>query len=243
MVETNINLFDAIVIGVIAVSALLSLFRGLLREFLSLGTWIGAGLITLYLFPDVAEFMKRHIQSSVAASGLASIGTFILAFIVLALITRLLVKYLKTGAEVGAIDNILGLIFGILRGVLLMAMAYLAIGIMVPKDNPPEWLASSLTAPYIEKASNWLAAIAPDYLGDLMKLKEKPGAAGENSETPEILPLRDEESSGWPGEEVLGGEGEDEAGDEAPETSAPAPESRWPDMNDLQGAMESEGSE
>lgn len=241
MVETNINLLDAIVIGVIAISALLSLFRGLLREFLSLGTWIGAGLITLYLFPDVAEFMKRHIQSQVAASGLASIGTFVLAFISLALITRLLVKYLKTGAEVGAIDNLLGLIFGIARGVLLMAMAYLAIGIMVPKDNPPEWLASSLTAPYLEKASDWLATIAPDYLSDLMKLKEKT-AQGINDEIPDILPLSDEESSsGWPGEEVMGGEGEDEVGDEAPATSDP--ESGWPNMNDLEGAMESEGSQ
>jgi membrane protein required for colicin V production len=236
MVETNINLLDAIVIGVITLSALLSLFRGFLREFLSLGTWIGAGLITLYLFPDVADFMKKHIESQVAASGLASIGTFIIAFFGLALITRLLVKYLKTGSEVGAIDNILGLIFGIARGVLLMAMAYLAIGIMVPKDNPPDWLSSSRTAPYVEKASDWLTAIAPNYLSDLMKLKEK-SEEGSGDGIPDILPLTDDESnSAWPGEEILGGEGEDE-------TDQEAPESRWPDMNDLEGAMESKGSE
>ncbi|MFN7401153.1 MAG: hypothetical protein ACK5R4_02320, partial [Alphaproteobacteria bacterium] len=77
-------------------------------------------------------------------------------------------------------------------------------------------------------------------LSDLMKLKEKTDQ-GINDEIPDILPLSDEESSGWPGEEVLGGEGEDEVGDEAPATSDP--ESGWPNMNDLEGAMESEGSQ
>ncbi len=239
MVETNINMFDAIVIGVIAVSALLSLFRGFLREFISLGTWIGAGIITLYAFPSVAEWMKTHVQSSVAASGLASIGTFIAAFIALAFLTRLLGKYLKTGAEAGSIDNILGLGFGLLRGALLVVIAYLAIGIAVPKDTPPEWLESSLTAPYVERGAIWLAALAPDYLSDLMALKNKGvGAAA----APEMLPSGAEENSGdWPAEDMLKNPTPPAGEYESPDSDIPETEEEpWPTMDELRGAVTEE---
>ena len=239
MVETNVNLFDAIVIGVIAVSALLSLFRGLLREFISLGTWIGAGIITLYAFPSVAEWMKSHVQSSAAASGLASIGTFIAAFIALVFLTRLLSKYLKTGSEVGSIDNILGLGFGLLRGALLVVIAYLAIGLMVPKDNPPEWLQSSLTAPYVERGATLLAALAPDYLSDLMALRNKETGA---ADAPEMLPLgSDEETSDWPAEDVLKNPTPPAGEYESPDSDLQeTEEENWPTMDELRGAVTEE---
>jgi len=240
MVETSLNLFDVIVISVLIVSALLSLFRGFLREFISLGTWIGAGVITLYAFPDVAEWMKTHVQSSVAASGLASIGTFITAFLALAFFTRLLGKYLKTGSEAGAIDNILGLVFGLVRGGLLVVIAYLAIGIMVPKDAPPEWLKTSLTAPYVERSAAWLAAIAPDYLSDLMALKNK--ESGE-ADAPEMLPLNSDgsEESGWPAEDMLNHNAVPAGADTSPDAATiEEGDSDWPTMDELRGAVKSQ---
>jgi membrane protein required for colicin V production len=239
MVETSLNLFDVIVISVLIVSALLSLFRGFLREFLSLGTWIGAGVITLYAFPDVAEWMKTHVQSPVAASGLASIGTFITAFLALAFFTRLLGKYLKTGAEAGSIDNILGFGFGLVRGGLLVVIAYLAIGIMVPKDAPPEWLKTSLTAPYVSRGANWLAALAPDYLSDLMALKDKETGG---ADAPEMLPLGAEEGAGsWPAEDVLKHTTPPAGEYESPDSDIPETEEEsWPTMDELRGAVKSQ---
>ncbi len=51
MVQTSLNIFDLVVFGILGLSALLSFFRGFVREVLSLGAWVGASLITLYAFP------------------------------------------------------------------------------------------------------------------------------------------------------------------------------------------------
>ena len=42
MIETHLNLFDATVLGILALSCLFAFFRGFVREILSLGAWIGA---------------------------------------------------------------------------------------------------------------------------------------------------------------------------------------------------------
>ena len=79
MVETSLNMFDLVVLVVVGLSALLSFFRGFIREVLSLGAWVGAALITLYAFPQVTEYIRPKVNSDLVASGLASMGTFIVA--------------------------------------------------------------------------------------------------------------------------------------------------------------------
>ena len=58
MIETHLNILDASVIGIMVLSCLFAFFRGLVREVLSLSAWVGAGIVTLYYFPAVAE--KLH---------------------------------------------------------------------------------------------------------------------------------------------------------------------------------------
>ncbi len=64
MIETHLNIFDAAVLGIMALSCLFAFYRGFVREVLSLGAWIGAGIITIYYFPQVAEKLQPHFQKS-----------------------------------------------------------------------------------------------------------------------------------------------------------------------------------
>ncbi|MFZ4124911.1 MAG: CvpA family protein [Rickettsiales bacterium] len=218
MVETTINIFDAIVLGVIALSALLSLFRGFVRELLSLGAWVGAGLITLYVFPDVAAYIKPHVKSTMVASGFASMGTYITALLIISLFNRMLLKMLKPGNEVGAMDNILGLLFGVARGILLVSIGYFTMSIMISEDEDkqPDFLKTSMTKPYVEQSAKWLAAIAPEYLAEISTLKE---ATEDHMET-----LKDDTATD---EKLLN------------EDNDPTEEPKWPTMEDLQNEMES----
>lgn len=219
MVETTINIFDAIVLGVVSLSALLSLFRGFVRELLSLGAWVGAGLITLYVFPDVAAYIKPHVKSTMIASGFASMGTYITALLVISIFNRMLLKMLKTGSEVGAMDNILGLVFGAARGVLLVSIGYFTMSIMISEDEDkqPAFLKTSITKPYVEKSATWLAAIAPEYLADISTLKEA-------AEDGALEKLKNETIN----DELLLNEDND-----------PTEEPKWPTMEDLQNEIES----
>src|ERR1700761_81539 len=104
----NVNPFDAVVLGILALSAAVAFFRGFIRELLSLGAWVGAAIVTLYLFPHSTEFMKNHItasQSGTLAAGVGALGTYIAALIGFSIINSVILRYVKTGAEVGLLDN------------------------------------------------------------------------------------------------------------------------------------------
>lgn len=221
MVETSINMFDAVIIGVIALSAVLSLFRGFVRELFSLGAWVGAGIITLYVFPDVAAQIKPHVKSTMVASGFASMGTYIVALLGISLFNRMLLKMLKPGNEVGAMDNILGLLFGVARGILLVSIGYFGMSIMISEDidKQPDWLKTSVTKPYVETSARWIANLAPEYLEDLSQLKQN------KASSEDLL-----ESDTMKDHELL------------KEDNDPTSEPKWPTMEDLQNQIESEES-
>jgi membrane protein required for colicin V production len=219
MVETSFNLFDLIVLAVVGLSALLSFFRGFIREILSLGAWIGAAIITLYAFPHAAEYVQPQVNSPVIASGLAAMGTFLCALIVISIINRVLLKYVKTGSDVGLFDNILGLAFGVARGVLLLSIAYFMMGLVLREDDYPEWVQTAKSRPYVEKSAKWLAQVAPNYLNDLTPLKDKDSEdAPADEEKPNIIKAMEQEK---------------ESGDTAPAVE-------WESLDELKKRMEVE---
>ena len=50
---------DLGVIGVILVSALLSLMRGFTREVLAIASWAAAAAAAYYFYPDVMPYLRR----------------------------------------------------------------------------------------------------------------------------------------------------------------------------------------
>jgi membrane protein required for colicin V production len=173
MITTHLNLFDAGVLGVVALSCLFAFFRGFVREILSLSAWIGAGIVTLYYFPVVAAKLQPHFKNAVIASGFATLGIFIAAMIVFAMINIIILKFLKSGSEIGLIDNIFGLLFGAFRGAFIVSLGFFLVTIVMPENQYPEWLKDSKTRPYVEKGAIMLAKVAPDYLREISSLEKK----------------------------------------------------------------------
>lgn len=174
MVETSFNMFDLIVIAVVGLSALLSFFRGFIREVLSLGAWVGAAIVTLYAFPHVSEWLQTKVSNETVANGLASMGTFFVALIGIGMLLRLVGKYVKSGSDVGVLDNLLGITFGAARGILVVVIGYFIMGTFIGNDEP-QWLEESATAPHVEKAAAWLSEVAPEYMDDMLPAKKGDG--------------------------------------------------------------------
>ena len=171
MVDATFNVFDLVVILIVSLSALLSFFRGFVREVLSLGAWVGASLITMYEFPRVAEMLSEQVQSKQVAFLIAIIGTFVVALICISILNAILMRFLKKGKDVGLLDNFLGLAFGVLRAVLVIALGYFVFSELTPENRYPTWLTEAHTKPYVEMAANGLKTIAPDYVDSLMPVK------------------------------------------------------------------------
>ena len=167
MVETTFNMFDAAVLGIVVLSALLSFFRGFIREVLSLGAWLGASLVTTYYFLDVAALINPQVKNPAIASGIAAMGLFIFALLVFAIVNAILMKLFKQGKDVGMLDNMLGLGFGVLRACLLISLSYFIFSFFKPEKEYPQWLAEAKTRPYVESGAEIIAKIAPSYLEKL----------------------------------------------------------------------------
>lgn len=167
MVEASLNWFDLCVFSVIALSVLLSFVRGFVRELLSLGTWIGAMMITLYAFPQTLKLIKAYISTEVIAGGLAATGTFMLALITLSIFNMFLMKFLRKGRDIGMLDNCLGVLFGLVRAAALLSLGYFILSLVVSDKDMPEWLATSKTRPYVASGAELLAKLAPAYINDI----------------------------------------------------------------------------
>lgn len=215
MVHTTLNIFDLIVFGVIGLSAMLSFFRGFVREFLSLGTWVGAAIVTLYAFPHVAEMLRPHVKSEMVASGFAGLFTFMGSLIILSVFSGLFLKFLKSGSDIGLLNNGMGLLFGVARGVLLVAVTFYIFSLTTSKENYPEWMEGSVSLPYVEASSAWVAHMAPSYLDEVTGT-DKDATKRELEDAVEDAEARTEEIK----EEV---------------------EEEWPSMDDLKDRMQGGG--
>lgn len=173
MIETHLNLFDAAVIGVMLLSCLFAFFRGFVREMLSLGAWIGAAVVTMYYFPDVAVKLKPYFKSSIGATGVGTLAIYTTALIGFSILNAMILKFIRSGKEVGMLDNLLGLGFGVARGGLLVSLGFFMLTIAMPEKEYPTWLKTSLTRPYAEKGAIQLAKVAPEYLREISTLQRK----------------------------------------------------------------------
>jgi hypothetical protein len=64
---STMNTVDIVVIAVVAISALIAFLRGFVREVLTIGSWLGASLVTLYGFPLLQPKFEQWISSKLAA--------------------------------------------------------------------------------------------------------------------------------------------------------------------------------
>jgi len=117
------NWVDWLFIVIIAISAVMSLLRGFIREALSLLTWIAAGIITWLFAGDLAEqlihldvelFKLFHVRLITAC-----ILLFMFTLVVGALVNHLIYRLIAL-TDASSMDKFLGMVFGAARGAILV---------------------------------------------------------------------------------------------------------------------------
>ena len=173
MIETHLNIFDCVVIGVMALSCIIAFFRGLVKEVLSLVAWIGAGIITGVYYQPTLEHAKEYFKSAAVAAAASAIGLYIVALLGVAILNLVIVITIKQGGEAGMLDNTLGLVFGAFRGAFIISLGFFMITIALPEGDYPDWIAESVTHPYAEKGAMILTRLAPEYMSRASSLQQK----------------------------------------------------------------------
>jgi len=155
----TLNWVDWLLVGIIAGSALIGLWRGFVVEVLSLLVWVAAFWLALHYGSDVAAMFADRVDTPSARMALGHLLLFVLAIIVGGLLTWLIGKLVRaTGLSL--IDRLLGLSFGLLRGAGLAVVLVLVLG-FTPLPSDPWWQRSQLL-PSFEHGAQWLRGWLPE---------------------------------------------------------------------------------
>ncbi|MDX8377726.1 MAG: CvpA family protein [Mariprofundales bacterium] len=152
------NPFDYLLLGLIGVSTVLSLWRGFVREIVSLLGLIAAFVVASQFSGLGGEYLEQWLDNRMLADTAAFILLFIITMICVALVGVLLGK-LVDSAELTATDRTLGMFFGLARGILIIGLFFLIFTSFV-KDQP-NWMDDSALSPYANELGDALGYAIP----------------------------------------------------------------------------------
>ena len=152
---------DLAVLGIVLVSALLSMMRGFSREVLAIGSWAAAAAAAYYFYPVVVPYLTPYIHKEVFAQAAAAALVFFVTLIVVSLFTVRLSDAILD-SKIGALDRSLGFLFGVARGFLLAVVAFAIFNWLVSEKQQPEWVKNARTRPVLTGAADRIVAMLPE---------------------------------------------------------------------------------
>lgn len=159
----GVNTADFVILGLIGGSALLSLIRGLVKEILSLVSWVASFWLAFAYFHPFAALLARAIPQEAARIAIAFILILLGSLIGFGLLNMLISRLLR-GAGLGDTDRLLGMLFGALRGLAIVLVLILLAG-LTPLPAEP-WWRESLLLPQLAALAHWLVSVLlPEFAG------------------------------------------------------------------------------
>lgn len=152
-----LNGVDWFIIVVLSVSTLLSLWRGFVREALSLLGWVAA-FIVAHLFVDQLAAELTAAIANVTGRYIAAYAVLFVSTLVLSsLIVHLAVKLVRvTGLTV--LDRVLGTVFGFARGVIIILVLAYVVQQLVPQEEQT-LLHQSVLMPHLNMLADWVQLV------------------------------------------------------------------------------------
>lgn len=150
---------DYAIIGIIVISAFISLFRGFAKEALSLAVWIVAIWIALTFSSHLSSLMANMISIPSVRISVAFSILFV-SVIILGSIINYFVSKLVTKSGLTGTDRMLGVVFGVARGGVIVVILVLLAGLTaVPRDS---WWKQSVLLPHAQKPALFVRGLLPD---------------------------------------------------------------------------------
>ena len=130
------QILDFILVAIMLISGLLALARGFTREVLSLVAWGLAALAAYFAIKqkNIMDLALPHFEKPVMAQIAVAAVAFILVLIIVSVIS-VKISDRVVDSSVGAFDRTLGFFYGLARGLILVAIAYLFYGWLLPPEK------------------------------------------------------------------------------------------------------------
>jgi membrane protein required for colicin V production len=157
---------DYIILGILIISAIMGLVRGLLRESIAVITWFLAIVLAWSFASTVEPLLGGVLVGSPLRIWAARVIIFIFVLLIGGAISTVLGHYIRVSMFAG-MDKFLGFVFGLVRGVVIVGVFTIAIQAL-RMDEDPRWSRSRLL-PYAIGVADALRGIVGENLERIEK--------------------------------------------------------------------------
>jgi len=162
------NIFDAVVIGVMLVAIVIGYQSGLLRSLATILGYAMAAPLAIALMPTLAPYLPAN-----------NYFTFFVVFMVLAVLLAAGFRSAlsqTTGEDIRVFDRVAGALLGAVRIGLLAVLMVLIFDRIIPPHLRPPWLTESQLRPYLAMAAErGLRTLPPDVTDYIDRIKRERG--------------------------------------------------------------------
>jgi len=171
------NQFDAAVLIVVLILAIMGFRAGLLRSLADILGFVIAAPLAVALTPYFSAHAGRTAMASsqFGTGGLVFFALFVIGGFLLAQLMRLMVAGLA-GDEIPLFDRFAGFVLGAARALLVAITIVLIFDRIIPSGRDPEFLKGSLVRPWLSlAAAQGLKSLPPETTEYIDRLKRERG--------------------------------------------------------------------
>lgn len=157
---------DIVIIALVALSAILSLFRGFVKEALALATWLIALWVAMTFYEPLSQQMAAWI-TQVSAQKISAFAILFITVLLIGAMVNYLASKLVSKTGLSGTDKLLGMIFGVARGCVIVGILVLLAGLTpFPQDS---WWKDSQFLVYFQQFAEWMRNYLPGEIADNIK--------------------------------------------------------------------------
>lgn len=190
----QLNNLDVVILILTALSAFIALFRGLVKEVLSVLGWVLSAVVVFYLLPILTPFAQVYIASKMMAGIVTSLVILIVFYIVWLLSTDHMVRKIRS-SKLSALDRLLGLVFGVFRAFLLVVLFNILVTWMLPEESKTGMFKDSRYFNLAGRFAEPIKSLIPQSTFDLIKDKTAAVKGVKKEEPAEKEKIRQEKES------------------------------------------------
>lgn len=162
----GVTIFDYLVLFILAASVLISTMRGLVREILSLVSWVVAFVLANAYGAALAPMLPSMIPGEAVRLMVAFVALFLGVRILMGLLMLALDAMIKASG-LSLADRGLGGLFGLARGIVIVLAGVIVCG-MTSIPQQPFWK-DALLAPLAESGARTVKQFLPAALAEHVK--------------------------------------------------------------------------
>lgn len=115
------GIFDISILALVFISGLIGFVRGFARELLGIFSWVGALVLTMFLWDLPLQIVSTYIDTEWVAKLVSGLIVFVIILIFFTAMTYSISNFVKNSAVKG-IDRGFGFIYGLFRGTAILAI-------------------------------------------------------------------------------------------------------------------------